>query len=172
MMNHFIRENRWAAGVLTFLRIYLGWSWLTSGWGKITGEGFDAAGYLNGAIANPVISHTGEAIYPTYTAFIKGLVLPNVEVINVLIPWGEVLVGIGLLLGCFTTVAVFFGLLMNFMFMFAGTISTNPLMILIGVIVLAAGANAGRFGADYYVLPYLRKVTNIGAKKEETINKG
>jgi thiosulfate dehydrogenase (quinone) large subunit len=88
--------------------------------------------------------------------------------INFLIPWGEFLVGVGLLLGCLKTAAMFFGLLMNFMFMFAGTVSTNPWMILLGVIILAAGANAGKFGADYYVLPYLRKVTKLGANKETT----
>ena len=171
-MNHFIRENHWGAVLLTFLRIYLGWSWLTSGWGKITGEGFDAAGYLNGAIENPVMSHTGEEIYPAYTAFIEWAVLPNVEIINILIPWGEVLVGIGLLLGCLTTAAVFFGLVMNFMFMFAGTISTNPLMVLIGFIILVAGVNAGKFGADNYVLPYFRKTPSREDVKTESINKG
>jgi thiosulfate dehydrogenase (quinone) large subunit len=170
MINNFIRENKWAAGILAIIRVYLGWSWMTGGWGKITAGGFDAAGFLNGAIANPVLDKTGAAIYPTYTAFIEGLALPNVGIINFLIPWGEFLVGVGLLLGCLTTAAMFFGLLMNFMFMFAGTVSTNPLMILLGVIILAAGANAGKFGADYYVLPYLRTVTKIGLKKEKAIN--
>ena len=171
MMNNFIRENKWAAGILAIIRVYLGWSWMTGGWGKLTAGGFDAAGFLNGAIANPVLDKaTGAALYPTYTAFIEGLALPNVGMINFLIPWGEFLVGVGLLLGCLTTAAMFFGLLMNFMFMFAGTVSTNPLMILLGVIILAAGANAGKFGADYYVLPYLRTLTKIGLKKEKAIN--
>ncbi len=170
MMNKFIRENRWAAGILTLLRVYLGWHWMTAGWGKITG-GFDAGGFLGNAITNPVADKaTGAALYPTYNAFIEGFALPNVEIINFLIPWGEFLVGVGLLVGCLTTAAMFFGLVMNFMFMFAGTVSTNPLMILLGVIVLAAGANAGKFGADYYVLPYLKKLTKIGANKETTTN--
>ncbi|MBD8067395.1 DoxX family protein [Bacillus sp. PS06] len=172
MINKFIRENRIAAGILTVIRLYLGWSWMTGGWGKLTAGGFDASGFLNAAVTNPVADKaTGAALYPTYTAFIEGLALPNVGMINFLIPWGEFLVGVGLLLGCLTTAAMFFGLLMNFMFMFAGTVSTNPLMILLGVIILAAGANAGKFGADYYVLPYLRnKFTKFGANKETTTN--
>ena len=169
MINNFIRENKWAAGILAIIRVYLGWSWMTGGWGKITAGGFDAAGFLNGAIANPVLDKTGAAIYPTYTAFIEGLALPNVGIINFLIPWGEFLVGVGLLLGCLTTAAMFFGLLMNFMFMFAGTVSTNPLMILLGVIILAAGANAGKFGADYYVLPYLRALTKMEFTKDKAV---
>ncbi|WP_284646324.1 hypothetical protein [Paenibacillus silviterrae] len=45
-----------------------------------------------------------------------------------------------------------------FMFMFAGTVSTNPWLILIGGIVFMAGTNAGRFGLDYYLMPMLRKL--------------
>ncbi|MFC4322518.1 DoxX family membrane protein [Litchfieldia salsa] len=169
MINTFLRENKIAAGILTVIRLYLGWTWMTGGWGKITGGGFDAAGYLNGALANPVADKaTGAALYPTYNAFIEGIALPNVGLINFLIPWGEFLVGVGLLLGCLTTAAMFFGLMMNFMFMFAGTVSTNPWMVLLGVIILAAGANAGKFGADYYVLPYLRNVMKLDLIKDTT----
>ncbi|MFC4320014.1 DoxX family membrane protein [Litchfieldia salsa] len=171
MINTFLRENKIAAGILTVIRLYLGWTWMTGGWGKITGGGFDAAGYLNGALANPVADKaTGAALYPTYNAFIEGIALPNVGLINFLIPWGEFLVGVGLLLGCLTTAAMFFGLMMNFMFMFAGTVSTNPWMVLLSVIILAAGANAGKFGADYYVLPYLRKVMKLDISKDTNTN--
>ena len=167
MMN-FIRENRIVSVILMVVRIYLGWSWMHAGWGKITGGGFDASGFLNNAVANPVTDKTGAVIYPTFTAFVEKFALPNVEIINFLIPWGEFLVGLGLILGCLTTAAVFFGLLMNFMFMFAGTVSTNPWMILIGVIILMAGANAGRYGADRYVLPFLKEKFN--KKKNTEIN--
>jgi len=158
MMNTFLRNNRWAAGMLTILRIYVGWLWLTAGWGKITG-GFDAGGYLKNAVANPVADKTGALVYPTFTAFIEKFALPNIKMINFLVPWGELLIGLGLIVGCLTTAAMFFGLLMNFMFLFAGTVSTNPWMILLGFIILAAGYNAGKFGCDYYVIPYLRKLT-------------
>lgn len=155
-MMKFIRENKYVAMLLTVVRLYLGWQWMTSGWHKITG-GFNAGGFLNGAITNPVIDKgTNEMIYPTFTAFIEHFALPNVKLINVMIPWGEFLVGIGLLIGALTTAAMFFGLMMNFMFMFAGTVSTNPWMILLGAVVLIAGANAGKFGVDYYLLPYLK----------------
>src|SRR5690606_5336793 len=118
----------YAAGILTLLRIYVGWLWLDAGFHKITG-GFDAGGFLKGAIANPVLDKaTGEAVYPTYLAFVEHFALPNIKLINVLIPWGELLIGLGLILGTLTTAAAFFGLVLNFMFMFAGTISTNPWM--------------------------------------------
>jgi thiosulfate dehydrogenase [quinone] large subunit len=155
MISTWLRGNKYAAALLMITRLYLGYTWLTAGWHKITG-GFEAGGFLNNAIAKPVIDKsTNELIYPTFTAFLEGFALPNVKIINVLIPWGEFLVGVGLLLGCLTTAAAFFGLLMNFMFLFAGTVSTNPWMVLIGGIVIAGGANAGIIGVDHYLLPYM-----------------
>lgn len=174
MIMKWLRENVYAAGFLVVLRLYLGWEWMTAGWHKIAGEGpFDAAGFLKGAIANPVIDKgTKELIYPAYVGFLENFALPNIKWFNAIIPWGEFLVGLGLILGTLTTAAAFFGLLMNFMFMFAGTVSSNPWLILLGTIVLAAGANAGKFGFDYYVLPYLHDLfkRNKKGKKNGTVN--
>lgn len=161
MIMNWLRESKYAAGFLTIVRLYLGWAWITGGWGKLTGEkAFDATGFLTKAVEKPVMK--GEAlIYPTYTGFIENFALPNIKLFNFLVPWGEFLIGLGLLLGALTTAAVFFGMLMNFMFMFAGTISTNPWMVMLSIFILAAGANAGKFGADYYLLPYLKKMVGL-----------
>ena len=127
--------------MVVWVRLLLGYHWLTAGWHKITGDKpFDATGFLKGAIANPVADKTtGEAVYPTYLAFLEHFALPNVKLINILIPWGELLVGLGLILGTLTVTAAFFGLLMNFMFVFAGTVSTNPWLMLLGMLVMALG---------------------------------
>ncbi|MDD9266766.1 DoxX family protein [Paenibacillus sp. GCM10023248] len=169
MLVNWLRENKYAAAVLLFVRLYLGYEWLTHGWEKLMGN-FNAGGFLNNAVNNPVIDKaTNELIYPTFTAFVTNFALPNVKIINFLIPLGEFLVGLGLILGAFTTAAAFCGLLMNFMFMFAGTVSTNPWFILIGGILFLGGANTGKFGVDHYLLPLLRHV--LTHKKEGTKNK-
>ncbi|UTR11232.1 DoxX family protein [Evansella sp. LMS18] len=153
MFMDFIRNNKIAAGILTILRVYLGWSWLSAGWGKVTG-GFDASGYLTGVVNNEMVMEQ----YPTYHAFIESFALPNAEMFSFLVAWGEVLVGLGLMLGILTTAAAFFGIVMNFAFMFAGTISSNPWMVVLTIFILAAGYNAGRIGGDRWVIPYLKTV--------------
>jgi thiosulfate dehydrogenase [quinone] large subunit len=159
-MMKWMRENVYAAGIFLIVRLYLGWEWATGGWHKLTG-GFDATGFIKGAVTKPVIDKaTNELIYPTFTAFLEHFALPNATLFNVVIPLGELLVGLGLIVGALTTTAAFFGLLMNFMFMFAGTVSVNPWLILLGGIVLVAGTNAGKFGVDYYLMPLLRKLVN------------
>ena len=162
MFNNFLRENKIAAGILTVLRLYLGYEWMTAGYHKLAG-GFDTSGFLKGAIANPVKGPDGSVVYGWYVNFLQHMALPNAHIFNTMIPLGEFLVGLGLILGCLTTAAMFFGLVMNFSYMFAGTVSSNPMDILIGVIIIAAGYNAGRIGLDRWVIPFIRK---FGEKKQ------
>jgi thiosulfate dehydrogenase (quinone) large subunit len=150
MIVKFLRESITSAVILLLIRLYWGYSWLTSGWGKLSGGGFDASGFLKGAVANPVKGPNG-IVYGWWTSFLEGFALPNAGIFNFLIPWGEFLVGLGLILGCLTTAAAFFGVLMNFSFLLSGTISHNPTDILMGILILVAGYNAGRFGLDYFI---------------------
>ncbi|MDO6656540.1 DoxX family protein [Anaerobacillus sp. 1_MG-2023] len=154
MFVHFLRENKAAAGILFFIRIYLGYQWVTSGWTKIT-NGFDANGFLQGAVANASGEHP--AVQGWWATFLEATAIPNVDFFNVLIPWGEFFVGLGLLLGTFTTLAALMGVIMNFAFLFSGTTSTNPMMVILGTLLLIAGYNAAKIGLDRWIVPYLKK---------------
>ncbi|MFS0862538.1 DoxX family protein [Fredinandcohnia sp. 179-A 10B2 NHS] len=159
MVVKWLREHISASAILTVIRLYLGYSWMTAGWGKITG-GFESAGFLQGAIAKSSGDHP--AVSGWWASFLEGFALPNAELFNFIVSWGEFLVGIALILGIFTTFSALMGAIMNFAFMFSGTTSTNPQMVLLTFFILVAGANAGKFGADYYVLPYIRKMIKRG----------
>ncbi len=163
MINSWLRNNTVAAGILAVIRIYWGYSWITAGYHKIA-DGFDATGYLTNAVANPVSGPDGP-VYQWYTDFLSNFALPHVEFFNVLVPWGEFLVGLGLILGCLTTLAAFFGLVMNFSFLLSGAISHIPTDIIMGVIILVAGYNAGKFGLDRFVIPYFHKIIGNYRKK-------
>lgn len=163
MIVKFLRESITAAGLLLLIRLYLGYSWLTSGWGKLSG-GFDASGFLKGAVANPVKGPEG-VVYGWWTSFLESFAIPNAGIFNTLIPWGEFLVGLGLILGCLTPAAAFFGVVMNFSFLLSGTISHNPTDILMGIIIMVAGYNAGRFGLDYFIN---RRLLNREGRKLST----
>jgi thiosulfate dehydrogenase [quinone] large subunit len=61
---------------------------------------------------------------------------------------------------------------MNFSFLLAGTVSHNPTDILLGGIILADGMNAGVFGLDRWVIPFIRKTVfkqNTNIKKHENV---
>ncbi|WP_338453307.1 DoxX family protein [Niallia oryzisoli] len=152
MMVKWLRESRVSSIILTIFRLYLGYTFLTHGWEKISG-GFDASGFLQGVVKNP-----GIEIW--WASFLGGVAVPNVELFNVLVPWGEFLVGLGLILGCLTTAATFFGVVMNFSFLFSGVANPNALMALLGIFILVAGTNAGKIGLDRWVLTNIRHIMN------------
>lgn len=165
-MVKFLRENVIASVLLLVLRLYLGWQWLTAGWHKVV-DGFDASGFLKGAVAKA----TGEnpTVASWWGSFLEHIALPNSDLFSFLVAWGELLVGLGLILGCLTTAAVFFGMVMNFAFLFSGTVSSNALMVLISIFIIVAGFNAGKLGLDYYVIPALRKWWSNFRKKNEVV---
>lgn len=161
-MLNFLRTNKYAAIFLTLLRVYIGYDWMTHGYEKLKSGGFDASGFIQGAIANSGGDHP--AVQGWWAAFLEKAALPNVELFNFLVPWGEFLVGLGLILGVFTTFTVLMGLTMNFAFLFSGTVSTNAQLVLLQMFLLVAGYNAAQYGLDRYVLPFIKKTM----KKETT----
>lgn len=159
MIGDLFRQSKYAALVWLAFRLYLGITWLSLGIGKLTG-GFDAQGFLSNAVANPVMRE-GSMVYPNYVAFLEYFALPYAGMFNVVIPLGEILVGLGLIVGVLTSFAGFFAIVMNMSFLMAGTVSTNPWMIALTFFLLVAGANAGHFGGDRWVLPYIKQRLGI-----------
>ncbi|NSL52390.1 DoxX family protein [Calidifontibacillus erzurumensis] len=155
MVINFLRENVYASYAFLVMRLYLGWTWLEAGWKKIIGGDFDASGFLQGALKKASGDHP--AVQSWWAGFIDSFALPNVGLFNILVPWGEFLVGLGLILGCFTTFAALMGMVMNFSYLFSGTTSTNPQMVLFGMIILVAGINAGKIGLDRWIIPFINK---------------
>ncbi|WP_163969401.1 DoxX family protein [Oceanobacillus halotolerans] len=168
MFLDFIRNNKVVAGVLAFLRIYIGYQWFTSGFGKITTGGFDASGFLQGAIASAGGDHP--AVQGWWATFLEAVALPNAGLFSFLVMWGEVLVGAALILGLFTNFAALMGITMNFAFLFSGTVSTNAQMVVITFFLIVAGFNAGRYGLDRWVIPFLKShTTRQKTNKKEVV---
>ncbi|MGZ4123186.1 MAG: DoxX family membrane protein, partial [Tumebacillaceae bacterium] len=112
MFVNWLRSNKYAALILTLIRLYLGYEFLMAGLEKLTGvKAFDATGFMKNSIAHPVLGPDKSMVYPTFHAFLEHFALPHVGLFNFLVSWGELFVGIGLILGVLTTTAMFFGLL-------------------------------------------------------------
>ncbi|MDY0393826.1 DoxX family protein [Virgibacillus halophilus] len=153
MINHFIRHNKFFAGVLAIVRVYIGYTWLTSGIGKLMGGGFDASGFLQGAIAGA--GGDNPAVQGWWATFLEHVALPNAALFSNLVMIGEVLVGAALILGVFTNFAALMGIMMNFAFLFSGTVSVNAQMVLLTTFLIVAGFNAGRYGLDRWIIPFM-----------------
>jgi len=165
-MMSFLRNNKIAAGILLFLRVYIGYQWVVSGYGKIMSGQFDASGYLQGAVA--AAGGENPTVQAWWGAFLETVALPNASLFSTLVMWGELLVGIALILGIFTSFSALMGITMNFAFLFSGTVSTNAQMVLITVFIIVAGANAGKYGLDRWVIPFLKAYTPIIKNKKQS----
>jgi uncharacterized membrane protein YphA (DoxX/SURF4 family) len=101
-----------ARAALTFLRIYFGVILLVAG---IPKHQSDFTPRLI-AFLNEVALVKGHAFYQE---FVRGVVLPHVQIFAGLVSWGEVLVGMALVLGFCTRFAASAGLLLTLNYMFA-----------------------------------------------------
>ena len=143
-----------------FIRAYVGWQWLSSGIEKVQNPlwvGPDAGGALKGFVMG-ALEKTGGAhpsVQSWYGDFLNGFVLGNVQFFSHTVAFGEVLVGLGLILGIFTGIAAFFGAFMNMNFLLAGTVSINPILFLFQLFLILAWRVAGWWGGDRYLLPIL-----------------
>ncbi|MHA2920854.1 DoxX family membrane protein [Bacillus cereus] len=167
MIINFLKTDKRASFILLFLRIYLGYTWISAGIGKLTGEeSFNASGFLKGAIAKASGDHP--MVQEWWADFLQYFALPNAELFSFFVLWGEILVGLGLILGGLTKTAAFFGITMNLSFLLSGTISTNPNMIILTMFILVAGSNAGHIGLDRYISPKLfhKKFSQVNKLKK------
>ncbi|MCL5435438.1 MAG: DoxX family membrane protein [Patescibacteria group bacterium] len=142
------------------IRLYVGWQWLIAGYEKIQNPvwvgpkaGVALHGFLTGALAKSSGPHPD--VQGWYAVFIKDFVLPNSVFFSYLVSFGELLVGIALILGIFTGIAAFFGAYMNMNYLLAGTVSTNPILFLLELLLILAWRVAGWWGLDRYALPLL-----------------
>jgi thiosulfate dehydrogenase [quinone] large subunit len=157
----FFFQGTIAAWLWLAVRIYVGYDFLIAGWHKFTtpawtdGSGQAILGFWKGALSTtpsgaPVIT------FGWYRSFIQVLVDTNsAGWFSYVIVFSELAVGIGLILGAFVGLAATGGLILNMAFMLAGTTSTNPVLAMLGVLLILAWKNAGYIGLDRYLLPLL-----------------
>ncbi len=157
-----LRNNVVARWILLLVRLWLGWQWISAGWDKVTSSawvgahaGVGIGGFLKHAASLSSGAHP--SVQGWYAGIINGVAIPAAPFFSYVISFGELLVGIALILGFVTTFAALMGAIMNSAYLLAGTTSTNPNMLILEMILLVAGFNAAKFGLDYWVIPWFRK---------------
>ena len=193
---HWLFGSSGTAWFWLIARLWLGWEWFGSGWGKVFGGNItwkfwnwgDAAYSLTGKAnigwikagtvvaadgsqttlgvgdriagfaANAIAASQGphpDVAYSWYVKFLEFVRDTFHPVLGIVVPLGEVLLGLALIFGAFTGVAAFLGALLNFSYMFAGSSGVNPGMVLVSLFLILAWRNSGWYGLDRYLLPKL-----------------
>ncbi|MDP1690245.1 MAG: DoxX family protein [bacterium] len=167
---HFFTVSTASAPLWLIVRLYLGYDFLMAGWGKFTNPawfGNDAGaalqGFIHGAVAKTVCAPgvVAAACHPDvqmwYASFLQSAVLPYVTIWSNAVVLGEIAIGLGLIVGLFTGVAAFFAFFMSLNFLFAGTVSVNPIIITLALPLIAARRVAGYWGLDRFARPFCKK---------------
>ncbi|WP_158058775.1 DoxX family protein [Halorussus halophilus] len=147
------RAHSLSAWFVLSLRLMMGWAFAYSGLTKLlAAEPFSAGGYLT-----HVAAANGNPLAGTFAWM--GSTPWFVEFANVAVLWGELFIGLGLLVGAFVRLAAFFGAFMMLMFYFGnwsiehGVINGDFAYMLVFLAVAAFGA--GRIlGLDTYIENY------------------
>jgi thiosulfate dehydrogenase [quinone] large subunit len=101
-----------ARAALVILRVYLGVIFLLAAWPKLRG---DFTPHLVGFLEKVAL----EQGHPFYQGFVQRVVLPNASLVATLVTWGELLVGLTLVLGLLTRLSATVALLLMVNYLFA-----------------------------------------------------
>lgn len=164
---HFFFSSTKSSLLWLVLRLYIGYEWFSAGWEKIhnpawVGDSSGAAltGFLQGALKKtaefcaPAPAACHPDVQGWYAAFLQWP-LAHAAFMSNLVAWGEVLVGVALIVGFLVGISAFFGAFMNLNFMLAGTVSVNPILFTAAIFLMLAWRVAGYWGLDGVVLPML-----------------
>ncbi len=147
------------AWLWAIVRIWLGYQWIQAASHKIgdaawVGGGAALKGFWEHAVAIPPAPAKAMITFGWYRSFLQYLLdIHAYTWFAKLVAYGELLIGIALILGAFVGIAAFFGGLMNWNFMMAGTASTNPMLFVVAILLVLAWKVAGYYGLDNYLLP-------------------
>lgn len=150
------------------LRLFVGREWFSSGVGKFGSpawmeDGSALRGFLETAVAIPEAPARPRITYDWYRDFLQFIIDQEAYVwFAKLVVWGELLVGLGLIFGALVGFAAFFGTILNFNFLLAGTASSNPVLFGLSVLLVLAWKVAGFWGLDRWLLPLLGTPWNTG----------
>jgi thiosulfate dehydrogenase [quinone] large subunit len=159
-------------GILWLIaRLWLGYEWANAGFEKVFGEGnavwigpkagAAVAGFLKGAIAKSALAEGFDplknphpAVNEWYATLARDVFLPNAALFSYMVAFGELLVGIALIVGIFTRFSSVMSVLLALALLMAGATSTLPQMLTIGVALATAGGVAiGYYGLDFFARP-------------------
>lgn len=148
--------------------------WIRSGTAVVDGQdvavgvGDSVAGFASGAIASAEGAHPDVA-YSWYVNFLEWIRDTAHPVVGPVVAFGELTIGLLLIVGLFTGIAAFLGAILNFSFAFAGSAGVNPAMILVSGLLILAWRNAGWYGLDRWALSWLGTPWQRGEPDREIV---
>lgn len=170
----FLFDDTRLSVVWLVIRVLVGWEWIQASLHKLsdpawmqTGEALK--GFWVRIVAVPAAPAKPLIYYDWYRSFIQSLLDSGAYTwFAKLVAIGEFTVGVALIIGAFVGIAAFFGALMNWNFLMAGSLSSNPLLFIGALSLVLAWKIAGYYGVDRFLLPRLGTPWSRNTTQEKT----
>ncbi len=165
----FLFQDTRAGAIWLPIRLFMGLDFLSAGWGKFQtsawmNDGSALQGFWKNAIAVNAQTGKGAITYDWWRNFLQTMLDNQAYVwFAKIIVFGEMLIGVGLIVGGLVGIAAFFGAVMNMSFLLSGSVSVNPIFLTLGILLIMAWKVAGWFGLDRVLLPALGTPWKAGA---------
>ncbi len=88
---------------LAIVRIFVGYHFISVSWGKVSGT------FLSGEALPRMLADVSDDPFMWHQDFLSGVVIPNPVFFSYLVAFGELAIGISLVLGCLVRVSSLFG---------------------------------------------------------------
>lgn len=157
----FLFQDTRSAAIWLPIRLFMGLDFLSAGWHKLQdpawmNDGTALLGYWKGAVAVNAQTGKGAITYDWWRNFLQSMIDSNAHVwFAKVITMGEILIGLGLIVGGLVGIAAFFGAVMNMSFLLSGSVSVNPIFLTLAIGLIMGWKVAGWFGLDRVLLPAL-----------------
>jgi thiosulfate dehydrogenase [quinone] large subunit len=164
----FLFQDPRSAALWLPIRLFMGLDFLSAGIHKFgdpkwMSDGTALLGYWTNAVK---VDQTGKGAitYDWWRNFLQMMIDSGSSVwFAKLITFGEMLIGLGLIVGGLVGIAAFFGAVMNMSFLLSGSVSVNPIFLALGILLIMGWKVAGWLGLDRVLLPALGTPWKAGA---------
>ncbi|MGH9172039.1 MAG: DoxX family protein [Acidimicrobiales bacterium] len=160
-----LAKSKIMAGGWLAMRVWLGIMWMQAGWAKLFGAENAAFLHNHGAGVAGFAAH-GVPAYTWWGSFLHSFVVPNAGWIAAVVAFGELAIGLGLVLGCFTRTAAIASLALLFTYVMSGTASVCAFYALLAVVILATWRTSSWIGVDGFIADYRQRRHNRGTVPE------
>lgn len=152
----FLSTNKKLSVLYLLIRLYVGYQWLAAGIPKLlspTWIGSQAGVSLTKFLSQTLTKTTGAhpEVMSWYAYLTKHIFLPMATEMSYLIVLLELVIGLSILLGLQIKKGAFLGAFLNFNFLLAGSLSLNPILLLLEIILIFGNKVSGYLGLDGFL---------------------
>jgi thiosulfate dehydrogenase [quinone] large subunit len=142
-----LRQSKIASVAWLAVRVWIGIMWFQAGWSKVFGAENPSFLHNNGAGVAGFAGH-GVAAYSWWGSLMHSFVVPNASWIAVMVAFGELAIGLGLIVGFLTRTAAVASLFLLLTYIMSGTAGVTGFYALCALIVLATWRTSTWIGLD------------------------